>query len=389
MILSNLNVYTEKGLIKKAGVAIGDDLIVSIDHHENLKKKSSLNFFKFPDHYSLVPGFIDLHVHGGNGSDVMDASFDAFINLTKTLAEEGTTRFLATTMTASSEHIEQTLEKIRDFILSEWAYEGAKIQGIHLEGPFLAPTKVGAQSAEYLLPLNIETVKKWQELSNNLIKIVTLAPELPGSDEFICELKKNGIIASMGHTAATYEEAINAIDVGCTHATHLFNAMTPLHRREPGIALAALLSEKVYTELIVDNVHLHPAIVQMVFRLKEKNKITLITDAMRAKCLANGIYDLGGQAVTVADGIPRLNDGTLAGSVLKMNSALKNFMQNTGCSLEEVIPMTSENAARALGIFSKVGSITVGKVADLVVLDPELNVVLTISEGKIIFDDRE
>jgi N-acetylglucosamine-6-phosphate deacetylase len=340
---------------------------------------------EFPTSYHLVPGFIDMHTHGANGHDVMDATPEALLEISKTLAREGTTSFLATTMTAEVEKITAALLTVSHFIQQNHPSQGAKILGVHLEGPFLASTKMGAQAGDKIILPSIELVKQWQDLANNVIKLVTLAPEQKGSLAFIHFLKKNNIIASLGHTDATYAESQAAIAAGCSHATHLFNAMRGLHHREPGAVTAALLADDVMAELILDGFHLHPAIVELALRVKGKERIILVTDAMRAKCLQAGSYDLGGQTVNVKDGQARLANGTLAGSVLQMSAAIKNMLAFTACELSDVLPMVSVNPAKALGIFDKKGSIALHKEADLVVLSDKLEVVLTLSGGHKVF----
>lgn len=383
-IFSNVQIVTEKNILKKMGVVVADKKIHAIIPNQDIKKFPDAELIEFPENYFLVPGFIDMHVHGANGSDVMDATSEALSTISAALAKEGTTAFLATTMTAGSEKIEATLKAVNSYMREQEKTKGAKILGVHLEGPFLSPKKVGAQRADDILLPKKEYIEKWQKLSDNVIKLVTLAPELTGSELFIKYLVENNIIASIGHTDATYAQTMSGVDAGATHATHLFNAMRGIHQREPGAVTAILLSEKVMAELILDGVHLDPAIVRLVLKLKGKEKIILVTDAMRAKCLRAGVYDLGGQAVTVEDDVASLADGTLAGSVLKMNSALKNFMEFTGASLVDAIECTSLNPARALGIDKNTGSIAEGKNADLVVLDEQFNVVLTMCEGSVV-----
>ncbi|MHB1946820.1 MAG: N-acetylglucosamine-6-phosphate deacetylase [Gammaproteobacteria bacterium] len=387
LILANLQIHAEHKELNRACVVIRDDKIIAIetDLKTTLTKFQPAEVIEFPESYHLVPGFIDLHTHGANGSDVMDATQDALINICKTLAREGTTGFLATTMTASSEAIEKALANVRE-VMQISQNVGASILGVHLEGPFISAKKIGAQCANEILSPTVASIQRWQKVSGNAIKLLTLAPELENSREVIRYLKQNNIIASMGHTHASYAESMIAIEEGCSHATHLFNAMRGIHQREPGIVTAALLSEKVIAELIVDGVHLHPAIVELAFKLKGKDKIVLITDAMRAKCLHDGVYELGGQSVVVKNKVASLEDGTLAGSVLTMNSALQNVLAFTGCSLADAIKMAAENPARELGIFSKKGSIALNKDADLVVLDDKLKVVLTLCGGNIVYE---
>lgn len=386
-LLSNLQIYTETGICKNGSVLIEDGRIAGIYASDNFPK--DCHVIEFPNDCYLVPGFIDLHIHGANGGDTMDASFEALHTMCQALAKEGTTGFLATTMSADVSDISQVLAVTNDFMRKQHSSltfnKGARILGVHLEGPFISPQKVGAQRSDKILNPQIELIQTWQNLNDQIIKLVTLAPELPGSVALIEFLKQNQIIASVGHTNATFAETMSAIKAGCSYATHLFNAMRGMHQREPGAVTAALLSDQVMAELILDGQHLHPAIVQLAVKLKSKNNLVLVTDAMRAKCLNDGIYDLGGQAVTLKNNTAQLADGTIAGSVLKMNSALKNLLSFTDCTLADAVQMTSENPARQLGIFNKKGSIALQKDADLVVMDAQFNILLTICQGEIVF----
>lgn len=380
MILSGLTVYSEQGILKNAAVEIADGKIHAINPASPSAKEKRV----FPANYHLVPGFIDLHVHGANGHDVMDATPHALTEMSKALAMEGVTGFLATTMSAKSEQIERALSAVNEFY-SHQNQAGAKLLGVHLEGPFISSEKMGAQLAGSASLPNLNDFKRWQQIANQLIKIVTLAPELPENAILIEYLKQQGIVASMGHTNATFAEGMKAIAVGCSHVTHLFNAMRSIHQREPGVATAALLSDKVTAELIVDGVHVHPAMVELALAMKSKDKLVLVTDAMRAKCLQDGMHELGGQAVDVKQGIARLANGTLAGSTLKMPAAIKNIMKFTQCQLIDAIQMAAENPAKVLNLYDRKGSIAVGKDADLVVLDDSLNVVLTMVGGHVGF----
>ncbi|EKD54704.1 MAG: hypothetical protein ACD_60C00057G0029 [uncultured bacterium] len=375
-------IYSEEGIVENAALDIEGTKIKAIIPENKIRGDS----LTFPKNYHLVPGFIDVHIHGANGSDVMDGDFHALETISHALAEEGTTSFLATTMTAAPDAIEKALMNIHAFMQKQEKMDGARILGAHLEGPFLSAKKIGAQPAAYILPPNSDDIKQWQKISGHCIKLITLAPELKDALKLIHFLKEEGIVASVGHTDATYAESIAAIDAGCSHVTHLFNAMRGIHQREPGTVTAALLRDKVSTELIVDGVHLHPAIVELIFKIKNKEKIILVTDAMRAKCLADDTYELGGQTIHVKNQIAKLPDGTLAGSTLKMFTALKNMIQFTQCSFFDAIKCASENPAKMLNIFDKKGSIAAGKDADLVVLDDQLNVVLTMCMGKIVIN---
>lgn len=388
LILTGPQVYAEQGVLPNAAVVMSNGSIQAITAAAQVKNTAADEVHYFPADYHLVAGFIDLHVHGVSGRDVMDATPEALDVISKTLAAEGTTGFLATTMTAKTHEIENALVAVRDFMDAKHEVKGATILGVHLEGPFISPKKVGAQRADQILVPDILMFERWQQATANVIKLVTLAPELSNSVEFIRYLKEKGIVAALGHTDATYAETVTAIAEGLGYATHLFNAMRGIHQREPGAVMAALLSDQVLTELIVDGVHLHPAMVQFILKLKTKEKMVLVTDAMRAKCLGNGIYDLGGQDVAVKEGVATLLDGTLAGSTLKMPAAIQNMIRFTQCSLLDALKMASENPAKALGIFHKKGSIAVGKDADLVVLDEKFNIVMTLCNGGVVYHKK-
>lgn len=382
LILSGTTVHSENGIKKNSALVIKDNLISKIISTDEIKNFPSAEIIHLSESFHVLPGFIDMHIHGANGKDVMDANFDALETISKTLAAEGTTSFLATTMTASKHEIEDALVHVRDYMQHQNEIHGATVLGVHLEGPFLSPNKVGAQRSDLILHPDISLVEHWQKISNNIIKLITLAPELPNSLDMIHYLKKNNILASIGHSDATFAETMTAINAGCSHVTHLFNAMRGVHQREPGAVTAALLSNDVTAEIIVDGIHLHPAIVELIFKLK-KNCV-LVTDAMRAKCLCDGTYDLGGQQVEVKNNTARLTDGTLAGSTLKMSDAIKLMMQFTSCNLSDIIRFTSENPAKSLGIFHERGSIKENKIADLVVLDEKFDVVMTICSGTLL-----
>jgi N-acetylglucosamine-6-phosphate deacetylase len=265
----------------------------------------------------------------------------------------------------------------------------ADMIGVHLEGPFISTKRAGAQPIHHIKDPDIDLFLTWQNQSGHLIKLVTMAPEQKNGLTFLEEVQKSGVVASIGHSDATYAEVQEAINKGLTYVTHLYNGMRGLHHREPGVAGAALSHSELVAEMIVDGVHIHPSVVKSTFKGKGANEIILITDAMRAKGLGEGEYDLGGQRVCVGDGKALLEDGTLAGSILTMDEAVRNMMKYTGCSLRDITKMTAENPAKQLGIWSKVGSIAVGKKADLVLLDENLKVVLTICKGKIAYEGEK
>ncbi|MDQ0219881.1 N-acetylglucosamine-6-phosphate deacetylase [Peribacillus cavernae] len=385
ILLKNISIYTENMIIDNGFIKVEDGKIKEVGSINQLSNQEQYENFALPAHFKVIPGFIDVHIHGVNGADTMDASKEALETMSTALPEEGTTSFLATTITQESEAIEQALLNASRYIEDRQSPGKAEILGVHLEGPFVNPKKAGAQPVEYIVEPNLETFIKWQQLSKNTIKLVTLAPEQPGGLQLIQYLKKNGVIASIGHSDATYEKVSEAIAAGATHVTHLFNQMTGLHHREPGVAGAALLRAELKAEIIADGVHVRPEMVNLVYKQKGQHGLILITDAMRAKCLNNGTYDLGGQDVTVKDGKAVLRDGTLAGSILKMGQAVKNIVAYTDCTLESAIKMGSVNPAKQLNVFDRKGSIAAGKDADLVIFDENHDVVMTFCKGMLAF----
>lgn len=377
-IYSGMQVLLNQAWQCDKAVVVEDGVIVAIVSQHEVSDYLPAEKVEYAQDYYLVPGFIDCHIHGAGGCDVMDASVDALTTISTCLAKEGVTSFLATTMTATSDDIIAALQVIPK---AQAQQQGAEILGVHLEGPFISKEKMGAQLGEKVCEPDIGLFHQWQTASGNTIKLVTLAPEVHNAAAFIQEVTQQGVIASMGHSDATYEQANHAVMHGCTHATHLFNAMRGLHHREPGVVGAALLADTVTAELIADGEHLHPAIYPLALRMKGRENIVLVTDAIRAKCMPDGTYDLGGQEVAVTNSKVTLADGTLAGSVLTMPQAIKNMMQFTGCSLADAVAMASYNPAHQLKVDDRKGTIEVGKDADLVVLDAELNVQLTVCRG--------
>jgi len=327
----------------------------------------------------VSPGFIDMHIHGSGGHDVMDGTVESLSIISSTVARNGVTGFLPTTMTMSKEKIYTALDNISYFMGKE--AQGAKILGVHMEGPFINKKYKGAQAEDFILEPSFSFIEKYVDI----IKIITLAPEMDDNFNFIKEVKeKTNIILSVGHSNAEYDQAMEAIENGVSHATHTFNAMTPLNHRKPGV-VGAVLNSEIYCELIADRIHVHPAIFKILEAIKGMDKIILITDSMRAGCLKDGISELGGQRVIVKDNSARLEDGTLAGSILKLNQAIKNFMDCTGKGICEAIKLASLNPSKELGIEKQKGSLEVGKYSDIVILDEAFNVQQTIVEGKTVF----
>ena len=325
----------------------------------------------------VTPGLIDVHVHGSCGADTMDQTVEAIKLISQGIAKNGVTSFLPTTMTMSREDIYGALDIVRECMNK--TLNGAKVLGAHLEGPFINAIYKGAQPERYIIKPSYDFIKEYTDV----IKLVTYAPEMDDNYSFTKEVKeKTDITLSIGHTNATYNQAKQAFACGCSHVTHLFNAMTPLNHREPGVVGAALTSD-VFTELIADTIHVNQELFQFILDNKGKDKMILITDSMRAGCMKDG---LGGQEVIVKDGAARLSSGTLAGSVLTLNKAIYNFFQNTDATFDEVIHMGTLNPATSIGVSDFKGSLEIEKDADIAIFDEEMNCYLSIVEGREVYN---
>ncbi|OCL27209.1 N-acetylglucosamine-6-phosphate deacetylase [Orenia metallireducens] len=373
----NGKIIMENSIVENK-VIIFDKGILDIINPNQLQEYTDIELIDIDGKY-VAPGFIDLHIHGAGGKDTMDANTEALTEISSTILQTGVTAFLPTTMTMDKESIYQALNVIRE--LMNRNLKGAKILGAHMEGPFINEEYKGAQDAKYIQEPSYEFVKDYLDV----IKIITLAPEVNRGYEFISKMKENNTVLSMGHSNATYKEAIEAIKRGIKHATHMFNAMTPLHHRDPGV-VGSVFTSDITCELIADKIHVHPDLFQLLVDIKGQDKVILITDSMRAGCMKEGKYDLGGQEVTVKSNSARLEDSTLAGSVLTLNQALKNIVDNTDLDLIEAIKMVSLNPAKLISVDKYKGSIAVAKDADMVVFDEEIDISLTIVEGEILYN---
>jgi N-acetylglucosamine-6-phosphate deacetylase len=329
----------------------------------------------------LLPGFIDLHVHGAVGHELMDASPQGLEAMARYYASHGVTGFLATTWTSSRDSIMKALELVEE--MRGPIRDGATLLGVHLEGPYLHPDRCGAQEVNHIRRAKREEALEF--LDTGVIRLVALAPEFEENHWLIDECVKRGITVSAAHTTASYEQMRMAVNRGVSHVTHTYNAMQPLGHREPGTVGAALTLPQLTCELIADNVHVHPAAQKILVDSKTPAGVILITDSIRPAGLPPGDYMLDDRPVNNRTGAVRLPDGTLAGSILTMERALQNICAATGRPLTEMWPTSSLNAARAIGLSSCKGSLEVGKDADLVLLDEAFKVHLTIAHGEIVF----
>lgn len=378
----NVDVYVSGVGIRNTSVLFSNEngKIISVG-----KDTANCEIFDLPNSAIVLPGFIDQHIHGSAGADAMDGDINAISTIANSVACEGTTAFLATTMTQSLQNISNAMISVKEYNAANKT-EGAMLLGIHLEGPYINHSKAGAQPAEYIVEPNIEEFDKYNNLSGNAIKIVTLAPEKKGSEEFIKHLISNNINPSIGHTSATYSDLVNAVNWGAKQVTHTYNAQSALTHREIGVVGGALITDELACEIICDLIHVSVPALKLLFKNKPHDKIILITDAMRAKNLGDTISELGGQTVYVKNGEARLENGALAGSVLKMNDAIKNIVTKCNVALCDAVDYATANPAKNLGVYDQMGSIEEGKLANFAILDKNtFEVLYTIREGKIIY----
>ena len=324
----------------------------------------------------VAPGFLNVHIHGCAGADTMDGTEEALARMARLQAETGVTGFLPTTMTCRWHEVEDALATVMEAMESQPV--GARVLGAHMEGPFISPAKKGAQAEENIRQADYKMVKPWEKV----VKIITLAPEELPDYDFVDKCHAAGITVSIGHTAADYDTAVNAVkDHGIHHFTHVYNAMTGFSHRAPGVVGAAFDTD-ANCEIIADNVHSHPAAQRLLYHAKGGKNIVLITDSLRACGLGDGPSELGGQEVFVKGELATLKDGTIAGSVATMNRCVKIFWENTGAELPQIIEMVTKTPAQELALYEEVGSLESGKRADIVIFDEEVQVKATIIGGK-------
>ncbi len=376
MIIHNAHIITPSGIMR--WLAFEGGKITAMGD-----KNPPLNALDLIDGHNmtLLPGFIDLHIHGSAGHDVMDATPEALLGIARFVVRYGVTAFLPTTLTDSRARTQAALENIRAHMGR--IDGGASIIGAHLEGPYLNIEKCGAQNPEYIrIPHPDEALAF---LAVGILRLVDVAPEISETAWLIDECVRRGITVSAAHTSASATDIARAVERGLTHSTHTYNAQSPLNHREPGVVGAVLANPAIRCELIADGIHVHPLAMRIAWLCKKSAGLILISDAIRAAGMPEGTYQFDDRSVLLKDGAVRLLDGTLAGSALTMDRALRNFMDATGEPLENIWQTTSLNAAKAIGVADRKGSIEIGKDADLVLLDDSGAVQITIVEGDIAF----
>lgn len=360
MILKNCTFYNEEFKKEFGDIKIENGKIVEI----GILSDDGIDM----DGSIVLPGFIDIHIHGGNGGDSSDGTEESLNKISQYLAKKGITSFCPTTMTLPIDRLEEIAKNI-----ASCKPNGAKIVGINFEGPFIAMSKKGAQNGEYVIPGDIENFEKLYDASNGLMKLITIAPEAFDSDEFIKDVSKK-VTVSIGHTSANANETKKAIDHGAKHITHLYNAMTPMTHREAGVVGTALDSD-VTCEIICDGEHICPTVLRNTFKILGEDRAVVISDSMRGAGLGNGEYELGGQMTFVKDGykVAKLEDGTIAASITNLFDEFKNLI-SFGIDFKSALKACTINPARVIGEDDKIGSIAIGKAADLIICDNELNI---------------
>lgn len=328
----------------------------------------------------VSPGFIDIHTHGRGGYQVMDSTFESLNAISKASLQTGVTSFLVSTVTMPIESISHAIENV---VKNKEKVEGAQILGVHMEGPFFSKVYKGAQPEEYMIHPTIQNFVSIVNNNEDIVKKVSLAPELEGATELIPYLCEKGIIVSLGHTNATYQEAQRAIDLGATSATHTYNAMTPLTHREVGVTGTVMINQNVYAELVLDGIHVSYSAAKILLKTKGKDKVVLITDSVETAGLPDGIYESSMGTVRINNHQVRLLNGTLAGSQADMNQCVKNVYQHLGLTLNEAVSLASYNPAKSLGI-DKMGEIKVGNFADIIFFDDNFQIKQTIVKGKVL-----
>lgn len=380
LLITNAAVHTPTKEIPQGWLLVEDKKIKAVSHGALPETSPGCTIID-AEGQNLLPGLIDLHVHGGMGLEVMDADPVKLRGLASFYASHGVTGFLATTWTAEPEAIHRALRAVAD--LAGLMTGGATILGAHLEGPFFNPVRAGAQDATLIRAATPEEVLPYFEYG--VVKLVALAPEIPGNLWLVDECARRGIIASAGHTDATYEQMAEAIAHGLRQVTHCYNAMSLLQHRFPGVLGAAMLFPEIKAELIADNIHVHPASMKLLYQAKGPEGVILITDAVRGAGMPDGEYPIDRRTIIVKNGSARLPDGSLAGSVLTLERGLMNFQAATGQPLQEVWGCSSRNAAQASGFGHRKGLLSPGYDADLVLLDGSFSVGMTVVEGQIVY----
>lgn len=383
MIIKNADILTPRGIMVSGFLVVSGGKIAKVGSHGEFREYSTSGHDVFDARgLMLVPGFVDIHVHGGGGHDVLEGTYEAVAAMCRAHALHGTTSMIPTTMAARHEDLLGAVRAVAD--AAKRGTGGADVLGVHLEGPWINPDSRGAQALEMIRPPSVAELDRLIEESGGLARITTVAPELEGAREFIEAAVARGVRVSLGHSLASFEEAMHAVRSGATHVTHAFNAMSGLHHRSPGMVGAVLACDDLTAEAILDGFHLHPAAAAVLYKCKGVDKLALVTDATMAAGMPEGEYELGGQRVTYEGGAVKLPSGNLAGSALTLDRAVRRAMDDLGVSLAQAVAMASSVPAMVAGVDDRKGSIENGKDADLVLIDESGEVRATIVRGVLV-----
>lgn len=375
MVIKNGIVFCEDGVLREADLELAGERIAAVHQPGQAAGEPALDAAGC----YVVPGYVDIHIHGAMGADFSDGDPEGVRTMARFLLTQGVTSFLGTSMALSEARLTEVYAAAKP-LFGQSLPDGATLRGINMEGPFFSQEKRGAQNPEFIIPPNFEMFTRLNQASGGNIRTVAVAPETEGGLDFV-ERASKVCSVSIAHTSAGYDVAHQALERGANHVTHVFNGMTPFHHRDPGIVGAAVDSD-AYVELICDGIHVHPAMVRSVFRLFGEDRMCLISDAMRACGMPEGKYDLGGQMVTVANNAATIDNGSLAGSVCVLSQCVRNAVK-FGIPLESALKAATINPARSVGLDGEVGSVTVGKRADLLVLDRDLALRQVILGGQV------
>ncbi len=376
------NIILEDKILSGGVVLIEGEKISAVHHGEIPLKEKDVSLIDYKDNF-ISPGLIDLHLHGALGKDVMDGEVKSLEKIASHQARHGVTGFLGTIMSAPLDSMLKAVEAVKK---AKKLQLRSEIQGVHIEGPYSNPQRKGAQDPDFIREMSQEEIQLLIEATSGLKTLISMAPEVKNNRSFIKPLTEQGVVVSIGHSDATYEEALESFEEGISHATHLFNAMSGYHHREPGVIGAVLDSPKVTAEIIADGFHIYPSALRLALAAKGHDKICLITDSIKAAGLGDGIYPMGNLEVVLKGNEARLRkSGTLAGSVLTLSRAVKNALEWTRIAVNKAVNMASLNPSRVIGLEHEMGSIQEGKYANLVVFDREFNVLETYLKGRSVF----
>lgn len=374
------DIVTGTGVLREHSVEVSEGVIEKIVPSKGYDPPEGSEVFDASGCY-VAPGLIDIHIHGLRGDDVMDSDPHSIVRISQGLLRFGVTAFLPTAYCSPLDAVTRFIKTA--FEASQEEACGARVLGANIEGPYLSPDYRGMQLSHMVLQPKVRSVKQILSIAPEFVRIMTIAPEMPGADAIIRYLHSAGVVASAGHTGATAAEMERAVENGIRHVTHCYNAMPGMMTREPGAVGVALAEDRLTCELIADSVHVHPTMMELLLRMKGPDRVILVSDGTRATDMPDGFYEAGGQVVQVEDGVVTLDDGTLAGSHKTIHAGLRNAVEVLGCSVADAVKMASTNPAQVSAFHGELGSLEAGKIADIAIFDRDLDVRATLIGGEV------